>query len=116
MNWLRSVLAVLALTMRMFPDALPDQAAMNRNAWVKLFMLIYTLVCVACGGYVTAWMARRSEARHAVIMGVIEAAMTVWVISELRGHAPLWSGIVGAVLVVPAAWYGGMIRVKRAAL
>jgi hypothetical protein len=32
----------------------------------------------------------------------------------LPGHAPLWSWIAGIVVIVPAAWCGGMLRAKRA--
>ena len=129
---MRSVLAVLAglvvltvtsfaieavanpLLMRMFPGALPNEAAMNHNVAAKLFMTAYTMLCVAAGGYVTAWLARRAPVRHAVIMGAIEAAMTIGVMISLPGHAPLWSWIVGIALIVPAAWCGGMMRAKRA--
>jgi len=78
-------------------------------------MLAYTMLCVAVGGYVTAWLARRSRVRHAVIMGVLEAAMTVWVVVTLPGHGPLWPGVAAIVLIVPAAWSGGAMAMKRAA-
>jgi len=100
--------------MRMFPNALPNEAAMNQSVPAKLFMIAYTMLCVAAGGYVTAWLARRSPVRHAAIMGAIEAAMTIGVMASFPGHAPLWSWIVGIGLIVPAAWCGGMIRARRA--
>ena len=129
---IRSVLAVLAgivvltvtsfaveavanpLMMRLFPNALPNEAAMQYNVPVKLIMFVYTALCVAAGGYVTAWVAHRSEVRHAVIMGAIQVALTVWAMIALPNLAPLWSWIAGMVLIVPAAWCGGMIRAKRA--
>jgi hypothetical protein len=69
---IRSILAVLAgiavltiisfgieaaadpLMMRMFPQALPTRAALSQNQWATLFMLTYTMLSVAAGGYVTA--------------------------------------------------------------
>lgn len=128
---IRSVLAVLAgivvltvtsfaieaaadpLLMRMFPHALPNEAVMSQNVPAKLFMVFYTMLCVAAGGYVTAWVARRSKMWHAIIMGAIEAALTVWVMIKFSHHAPLWSWILGIGLIVPAAWLGGVIRAKR---
>ena len=71
----RSILAVLAgigvltvtsfaieaaadpLLMRMFPQALPDRIAINHNLPATLFGFAYTALCVAAGGYVTAWVA-----------------------------------------------------------
>lgn len=129
---IRSVLAVLAgivvltatsfaveavanpLLMRMFPHALPNEAALNQSLPAKLFMLLYTALCVAAGGYVTAWVARRFPVGHAVAMGVVQLALTVWAMIALAHRAPLWSWIVGMVMIVPAAWCGGMLRLRHA--
>jgi peptidoglycan/LPS O-acetylase OafA/YrhL len=112
----RSALAILAgilvLTVTSFAIEAVANPAMIQNVPARIFTLAYTMLCVAAGGYTTAWLARRSEVRHAVIMGVIEAVFTVAAMLALPGHAPLWSWIAGIVLVVPAAWFGGWIRAK----
>jgi hypothetical protein len=33
--------------------------------------------------------------------------------SAFYDHAPLWAWLVGMVLMVPAAWLGANLRVKR---
>jgi hypothetical protein len=127
---IRSVLAVLAgiavltitsfaieavanpLLMRMFPNALPNQSAINHNLPATLFLFTYTALCVAAGGYVTAWLARRSERLHAVIMGGVEALLTVWAMLSIPDQAPLPTWITGIALTVPAAWCGGVLRTK----
>jgi hypothetical protein len=127
---IRSVLAVLAgiavltitsfaieavanpLLMRMFPNALPNQSAINHNLPATLFLFTYTALCVAAGGYVTAWLARRSERLHAVIMGGVEALLTVWAMLSIPDQAPLPTWITGIALTVPAAWLGGVLRTK----
>jgi peptidoglycan/LPS O-acetylase OafA/YrhL len=115
---LRSALAVLAgilvLTVASFAIEAVADPLMSRNVPARIFTLAYTMLCVAAGGYVTAWLARRSEVRHAVIMGVIEAVFTVAAMVELPGHAPAWSWIAGIVLGVPAAWLGGLVRANSA--
>jgi hypothetical protein len=129
---IRSVLAVLAgivaltvtsfaieavtdpLMRWIFADEPSDRTAINHSVPVRLFMLIYTTLCVAVGGYVTAWVARRSEVRHAVIMGAIQLAMTAGAMIALPGQAPLWFWIAGMALMAPAAWCGGIIRVGQA--
>jgi len=53
----------------------------------SLFLPTYTALCVAAGGFVTAWLARRSPVRHALIMGVIEVALTVLAMRSFRDQA-----------------------------
>jgi hypothetical protein len=131
MGIIRSILAVLAgiatltaasfaieavadpLMMRMFPQSLPNRAAITYNLWAALFMFAYTAFWVAAGGYVTAWIARRSPVLHAVVMGVIQVALTVWAMMSLREQAPLRNWIVAIVLTIPTAWLGGLLRAKH---
>jgi hypothetical protein len=127
----RSVLAILAgivvLTVTSFAiewvtdpvlaGVLPD-AHSNGATWLddvrKLIMFVYTTLCVACGGYVTAWLARGSKVRHAVIMGAIQMALTVLAMIEFRHRAPLWFWLTGIAVTVPAAWCGAIFRVTWA--
>ena len=126
---IRSVLAVIAgiavLTVTSFAiewvtdpvlaGVLPA-AQSNGATWLdyvrKLIMFAYTTLCVACGGYVTAWLASGFKVRHAVIMGVLQTALTLLAMIEYRDKAPLWFWIVGIAVTVPAAWCGGILRVK----
>ncbi|HXQ27178.1 MAG TPA: hypothetical protein VN822_12275 [Candidatus Acidoferrales bacterium] len=128
---IRSVLAVLAgiatltvtsfaieaaadpLIIWMFPHALPNKAAISHNLPASLFMFAYTALCVAAGGYVTAWVARRSPVWHALVMGAVEVALTVLAMVSLPDVAPLRNWIVAMVLTVPAAGCGGMLRLKH---
>ncbi len=118
---LRGILAVLAGIVVLTIASFGIEAAIGSwitdhlpQVWALLIMLAYTMLSVAAGGYVTAWLAARSPVRHAVIMGVLEAAMTVWVVVKLPGHGgPLWPGIAAIVLTVPAAWSGGVMRMKQ---
>jgi hypothetical protein len=128
-NVLRSVLAVIAgiavltatsfaiewltdpVLASVFPEA-QSEGAMSHNGVRKLIMFVYTTLCVACGGYVTAWLARGSEVRDAVIMGAIQTALTGLAMIEFRDKAPLWVWMAGIVVTVPAAWSGGILRVK----
>jgi len=123
---IRSILAVLAgiavltatsfaieavanpVMMRMFPNALPNQAALSHNLPATLFLFTYTFLCVAAGGYVTAWLARRSKMLHVVIMGVVQVVLTVWAMLSIPEQAPLRNWIASMVLTVPAAWCGGI--------
>jgi hypothetical protein len=117
---IRSALAVLAGILALTVSSFAIEAVVNplmtqvmiQKVPARIFTLAYTLLCVAAGGYVTAWLAHRAEVRHAVIMGAIEAVFTVGAMLALPGHAPLWSWIAGIALIIPAAWLGGMLRAK----
>jgi hypothetical protein len=126
----RSVLAILAgivvltvtsfaieavadrLLLRMFPATLPNRAALAHNLPATLFQLAYTALCIAAGGYVTAWLARRALVGHAVIMGAIELALTVWAMFSFPGEAPRRNWIAGLMLIVPAASLGAKVRAR----
>ena len=107
--------AVDPLMMRLFPHALPNRAAISYNLPAALFLFSYTFLCVAAGGYVTAWLARRSPVRHSLVLGGVQVALTVWAMFALRNQAPLRNWIVALVLTIPAAWCGGLLRAKQAA-
>ena len=106
------------LLMRLFPGALPDAAALGANIPARLFMLTYTTFAIAVGGYVTAWIARRSRLTHAAMMGAIEVAFTLYVMIAMpfvEAHpAPRWVGITGIILIIPAACLGAALRARRA--
>jgi hypothetical protein len=128
---LRSILAVLAgiavltiasfaieaaadpLLLRMFPQALPNLAAISYNLPASLFMIGYTMLCVAAGGYVTARMARRAAVWHAIVMGVIQVALTVWAMEAFADKAPLRNWVLTIALTVPATWFGGMLGSRK---
>jgi peptidoglycan/LPS O-acetylase OafA/YrhL len=77
-------------------------------------MFAYSALCVAAGGYTTAWVARRAPVRHAAVMGIVQVALTVWAMISLPHQAPLRNWIVALVFTLPAAACGGLLRAKRA--
>ena len=100
---------------RVLPDAQSSGATWHHDVR-KLIMFVYTTLCVAFGGYVTAWLARGSEVRHAVVMGAIQMVLTALAMIEFRHKAPLWFWIAGIAVTVPAAWCGAIFRVTWARL
>jgi hypothetical protein len=67
-------------------------------------MLAYTTFFIGVGGYLTAWIARRSRLTHAAIMDAIEVAFTPYVMTAAPFHeahpAPRWVWITGVILMV----------------
>jgi hypothetical protein len=98
------------LLMRMFPHALPTRAAIGRSLPASMFLFAYTALCVAFGGYITAWIAERAPVRDALIMGVVQTGLTVLAMFSLKEQAPLRSWIVALLMTIPCAWVGGAWR------
>ncbi len=105
------------LMMRLFPHALPNRAAISHSLPATIFLLAYTALCVAAGGYVTAWLARRAPVFHSLLMGAVQFALTVWAMMSLsvRSEAPLRNWIGALVFTFPAAWCGGLLRARQIA-
>lgn len=101
------------LMLRLFPQALPNASAIPFNPLASLVTLLYTSLCVAAGGYVTAWIARRAPVQHAIVMGAVEVVLTVVAMLHFRGMAPLRNWIASIVLTIPLAWLGGALRAKH---
>ena len=101
--------------MSAFPGALPTKAAMQGSVPIKLFILFYSTLCMIAAGYVTAWIARRNQVRLAIVMAAIQMGLTAWAMSMFYAHAPLWAWLAGMALMVPAAWVGAVLRVRRRA-
>jgi hypothetical protein len=126
---IRSVLAVLAgivvltalsfaieaavnpLLMRMF--SLPNEAALNQNVAVKVVTFAYSALCVAAGGYVTAWIARRSPVQHGLVMGAVEVALAILAMMKFPDQAPRWAWLLGMLMTIPAAYCGALLRVNQ---
>jgi hypothetical protein len=101
------------LLMRLFPEAIPNEAAINRNEAAAIFMLFYSGLCVAAGGYVCGWIARRAPIAHAAALGVVQVGMTVAAMSAFQAKAPMATWIATLTLTIPFAVAGGVLR-KRA--
>jgi hypothetical protein len=105
--------AVDPLLLHAFPQALPNRAALSYNLPASLLLFAYTSVCVAAGGYVAAWIARRSPVWHALAMGLVQEALTVWAMASLGNIAPRRNWIATLILTIPAAACGGLLRARQ---
>jgi peptidoglycan/LPS O-acetylase OafA/YrhL len=114
---IRSILAVLAgiATLTAASFAIEAVTAIVYNQPSRVFQITYTTLCIAAGGYVTAWVARRRMALHATIMGVIEVGLTVLAMRAFADKAPLGMWIASMIMTAPAAWLGGVLAAQQAA-
>ncbi len=63
------------------------------------------------GGYVAAWIARRTPAGHALVLGGI--LTLAGIANNLMIPPPLWFWIAGLVLLIPAAYAGARLGPGR---
>jgi hypothetical protein len=131
MRYLRSVAAVLAglvvfsillftmsaggdaVMFRTYPDLPTTASVVTLNTMTRVLWLAWVTASMVVAGYVTARAAARFETRHATIMAVIEAAMTVVAMLTIQSEDPLWFWLVGIVLMVLAGWFGGTLEAGR---
>jgi peptidoglycan/LPS O-acetylase OafA/YrhL len=112
---IRSILAILTGIATLTVTSFAIEFALNplKLRFESLLMFAYTGLCIALGGYVTAWVARRSPVRHALIMGIVQTGLNVMAFLSMSDLAPLRNWIIGIVLTVPAACLGGVIRARH---
>jgi hypothetical protein len=101
---IRSILAVIAGIVTLTVLSFGIEAIVGGEN--KVVMSAYTLLSIAAGGFVTAWIAARSPMLHAIIMGAIQALMTFYVMFEMRDSLPAWGWALSIGLTIPAAWCG----------
>lgn len=104
------------LLLRMFPHALPNEAALGQNLIVRAVMFAYGAASIAVGGYVAARVARRAPVGHALAMGLLQSALTLYAMYAVVKHAPTSIWVTSAIMAVPAAWLGGFICARRVRL
>ena len=126
----RSILAVLAgivamaavafaieiplrwLTLRLFSQTFPDQAALDSHVGWMLSQPLYTVPALMLGGYVAAWLAPRRGLAHAVAMAIVQDLLTVVLIFEPPHPVPPWYWALALVMTPPAIIYGGYLRIR----
>jgi hypothetical protein len=104
-----------AFLRHMHPD-LPATASMvNYSIGTRVFWLLWETTSMVAAGFVTARLAWSSHVAHATVMGAIQAVVTVWAMFSVPSEEPLWFWLTGIALMIPAAWFGGWLRVKTSA-
>jgi hypothetical protein len=79
--------------------------------WVSLST---GLACTALGAYVAARIVNRAEYRIALMLGLCSLAFGELMLRILAASDyPEWSRLVGNLLVIPAAFLGGHLRVLQ---
>ena len=102
-----------AVLTRMHPDLPATASIVNYSTGTRVLWLVWETVSMFAAGYVTARLAASSHVAHAVVMGAIQAIVTLWAMFSVPGNEPMWFWLAGIATMVPAAWAGGRLRVTR---
>lgn len=97
-----------AALMSVKPD-LFSTGGVARSVPLLVFILIYSFVFLAVGGYLTAAIAKRSEINHVLALGALLLVMSVVASAQLWETAPAWWHIVSLASIVPGVLFGGFI-------
>lgn len=100
------------LTLRLFPQSFPDQAALDSNVGWMISQALYTVPAAILGGYVAAWLAPRRGLAHAVAMAIVQDLLIVVLIFEPPHPVPPWMWAIALVVTPAAIIYGGYLRCR----
>ena len=101
-------------TLRQLNPDLPATASIvNQNTGTRVFWLAWETLSLVAAGYVTARFAGSSPVAHATVMGAIQAVVTAWAMFSMPSEEPMWFWLTGIAVMVPAAWLGGWLRVRK---
>ena len=101
-----------ALLMRIHPDLPATTSIVNYSTASRIFWLIWEILAMGAAGFVTARLASASKVAHAIVMGGIQAAVTLWAMLSVPSDEPAWFWLAGIALMIPAAWLGGLRGVR----
>ena len=104
-----------AVLRQMNPDLPATASIVNYGTGTRVFWLILETASMMAAGYVTARIAASSHVVHAIVMGAIQAVVTLSAMLSVGSGEPMWFWLSGIAMMIPAAWLGGWLRVKRSA-
>ncbi len=80
--------------------------------WMIVLAIVYRSVYNITGCYVAAALAPDRPMLHVMVIGIVGCILTIAGTISHADKGPLWYGISLAVLAIPCAWTGGLLRVQ----
>ena len=89
-----------------------EQALLASEGYTALALLA-GLACTVLGGYVAARTAGEREYLHALLAGAAVLLFGEMMMAQSTGSYPFGYRVIGTLLTVPAAVYGGHLRKRQ---
>lgn len=97
----------------------PPYGERFRDSMEPSLALGYRLVFGGIGAYITAWLAPQNPMKHVWTQGGIGQVLAILGIApavmQPEIYGPLWYPVALAVTVLPIAWLGGQLFLRRRA-
>src|SRR5262245_7089120 len=93
---------------------LSNPESFHPPAWLLGAEIISAPLIAVVAGYVCAWIAKRRQLRHALVLAGVVAAMGVLsAIREIGTERPLWTSITVTLLACAAVPLGARLRIAH---
>ena len=115
-SFLASVVLDLLMVL-LFHVPLADLSTTHPSNVILALNLVVGLACIFGGGYVAGRIGRQDPVLNALLTGAVELVFSAAVLFLLAGFLPLpwWYTAAALLLVVPAAYAGGLCAVRPTA-
>ena len=110
--WTMMWLGSNALVMSLFPDWYGEGGKVE-SVPVLLFTILRSVILSLLAGYITAFIARRSEIKHSFALGVLQLVLGIMATIQSYDVAPLWYHALFLTLLIPSNVFGGWLRVTQ---
>lgn len=120
--WLRTLAAVVAgyvtlavgvVAVSALAGALLRPAPSPTDWRLSLAFLVVAALCAALGGWVAAAVGRAAPLASALLLGIACCLLGLMLVATTSDGTPLWYRIALPLVAPPAAFAGGVLRVRR---
>src|ERR1700686_5399985 len=90
-----------------------SQSGRTESPVVLCLVLAYSAGLAVSGSYLTARLAPHKPKKHALILGAIGFALSIFATISNWQSAPVWYHVIALALILPMAWVGGEVRERQ---
>ena len=101
--WIGSNAIITSLNPAVYEGRVEDVGVLS-------FTILRSVIFSIIAGYLTAWLARWGEIKHAVALGVLQLTFGIVVSAQTFNVLPMWYHLIFNLLLIPGNVFGGWLR------